>query len=155
MFTPDSDCTDKVVGNILASWRYDISGISPEMSRDYTQHLGSCDRCRQAQQFHRNVDVALTAVSVLAVLGSPLALALIWHAKPMDHVTFRVLGLGVSSMYEILVSAAVAGICLSVLALALVLTATPAPAYLGYIAAERVKILEMRLPEAIKALRPR
>ena len=32
-------CTDRVVGAILASWRYDISGISPEMRRDYENHF--------------------------------------------------------------------------------------------------------------------
>jgi hypothetical protein len=54
-----------------------------------------------------------------------------------------------------LVSAAVAGVCFSVTAFALVLMATPAPTYLGGIAAERAKLIEERLPEAIKALRPR
>ena len=56
----------------------------------------------------------------------------------------------------------IAGVCFSVIALALVLTATPAPSYLGGIAAERARILEERLPEAferlpnaIKSLRPR
>jgi hypothetical protein len=36
-----------------------------------------------------------------------------------------------------------------------VLTATPAPTYLGGLAAERAKLLEERLPEAIKSLKPR
>jgi hypothetical protein len=34
----------------------------------------------------------------------------------------------------------------------LVLTTTPAPSYLGGIAAERARLIEERLPEAIKAL---
>jgi hypothetical protein len=54
-----------------------------------------------------------------------------------------------------LFSAGIAGLCFSVIALTLVLTATPAPTYLGGIAAERVRLIEERLPEAIKALRPR
>ncbi len=33
------ECTDKVVGTILAGWRYDISGITPDMRRDYEQHF--------------------------------------------------------------------------------------------------------------------
>ena len=48
------------------------------------------------------------------------------------------------------------------IAFVLVLTATPVPSYLGGIAAERARILEERLPEAlerlpdaIKSLRPR
>jgi hypothetical protein len=58
-------------------------------------------------------------------------------------------------MYHMLVSAAIAGVCFSVIGLALVLTTTPAPSYLGGIAAERAKVIEERLPEAIKSLRPR
>ncbi len=54
-----------------------------------------------------------------------------------------------------LVSAGIAGLVFSVIALLLVLTATPAPSYLGGIAAERARLIEERLPEAIKSLRPR
>jgi hypothetical protein len=53
------------------------------------------------------------------------------------------------------ISAGVAGLIFSLTALALVLMATPAPSYLGGIAAERAKQLEERLPAAIKALRLR
>ena len=35
-------CNDQVVGAILASWRYDISGITPEMRRDYERHFADC-----------------------------------------------------------------------------------------------------------------
>ena len=54
-----------------------------------------------------------------------------------------------------LVSAGIAGLVFSVIALALVLTATPAPSYLGGIAVERAKLIEERLPARIKALRSR
>jgi hypothetical protein len=54
-----------------------------------------------------------------------------------------------------LVSAGIAGLCFSVIALALVLTATSAPSYLGGIAAEQARNIEERLPEAIKSLRLR
>ena len=54
-----------------------------------------------------------------------------------------------------LISAGFAGLCFSVIAFVLVLTATPAPTYLGGIAAERAKVLEEHLPDAIKSLRPR
>jgi hypothetical protein len=53
------------------------------------------------------------------------------------------------------VSAAIAGVCFSVIAFVLVLTATPVPSYLGGIAAERARKLEERMPDAIKSLRPR
>ncbi len=54
-----------------------------------------------------------------------------------------------------LISAGIAGLVFSVIALALVLMATPAPAYLGGIAAESAKSIEEHLPEAIKSLRIR
>ncbi len=65
------------------------------------------------------------------------------------------LGLDIYDMYHMLVSAGVAGLCFSVIAMALVLMATPAPAYLSGIAAERAKLIEARLPAAIRSFRLR
>ena len=70
-------------------------------------------------------------------------------------MAFNVFGLDVADTYHMLVSAGFAGLCFSVIALLLVLTTTPAPSYLGGIAVERAKLIEERLPEAIKSLRPR
>ena len=39
---PDQ-CVDQVVGDILAGWRYDISGITPEMRGDYEDHFKRID----------------------------------------------------------------------------------------------------------------
>jgi len=152
---PKTQCTDRVVGAILASWRYDISGIYPEMRRDYEQHLADCSRCRARQKFHRSLDVALVVLTSLSVFFSLFALAVLKHVKPLEHVAFNVLGLDTFDAYHMLVSAAIAGVCFSVIAFVLVLTATPASSYLGDIAAERARILEERLPNAIKSLRPR
>lgn len=143
-------CNDRVVGAILASWRYDISGISPEMRKDYEQHLATCTRCSGRQKFHRTLDVTLLVLTGLSVFFSIFALAVLRHIKPLENVAFNVLGLDVFDMYHMLVSAAVAGVCFSVIAFALVAMATPAPTYLGGIAAERAKLLEERLPAAIK-----
>ena len=46
-------CTDPVVGKILAGWRYDISGLAPEMRGDYEAHLAECEFCRSRQRLHR------------------------------------------------------------------------------------------------------
>jgi hypothetical protein len=143
------------VGAILASWRYDISGISPEMRKDYEQHFAECPHCRARQKFHRTVDVTLAVLTSLAVIFFLFALAVIRHIKPLEHVAFNIFGLDPFDMYHMLVSAAVAGICFSGIAFLLVLTATPVPSYLGGIAAERARLLEERLPDAIKSLRPR
>lgn len=150
-----AQCTDRVVGAILASWRYDISGISPNMRKDYEHHLAECGRCSARQKFHRGVDVALVVLTSLSVFFSIFALAVLKHIKPLEHVAFNILGLDIFDMYHMLVSAAIAGVCFSVIAFAVVLMATPAPTYLGGIAAERAKLIEERLPAAIKSLRPR
>ena len=150
-----TQCTDRVVGAILASWRYDISGIFPEMRKDYEQHFAECPHCRARQRFHRGLDATLAVLTSLAVFFFLFALAVLKHIKPLEHVAFNIFGLDIAATYHMLVSAGIAGLCFSVIALALVLTTTPAPSYLSGIAAERARLLEERLPEAIKALRPR
>jgi hypothetical protein len=140
-----SKCTDRVVGAILASWRYDISGISPEMRKDYEQHFAECAQCRARQKFHRTLDVSLAVLTGTASLFFLFALAVLKHVKPLEHVAFKVLGLDIFDMYHMLVSAGVAGLCFSLIALALVLMATPAPSYLGGIAAERARLIEQRV----------
>jgi len=148
-------CTDRVVGAILANWRYDISGITPEMRKDYEQHFAECPHCRSRQNFHRSLDVTLAVLTSLAVFFFLFALAVLKHIKPLEHVAFNVFGLDIFDVNHMLVSAGVAGLCFSVIALTLVLTTTPASAYLGGIAAERARLIEERLPEAIRAFRSR
>ena len=155
MSTVGNKCTDRVVGAILASWRYDISGISPEMRRDYESHFAECARCRARQRFHRSLDVTLAVLTSTAALFFLFALAVLKHIKPLEHVAFKILGLDIFDMYHMLISAGIAGLCFSLIAMALVLMATPAPSYLGGIAAEQARLIEQRLPEAIKSLRPR
>jgi len=148
-------CTDRVVGAILASWRYDISGISPEMRRDYENHFAECAHCSSRQRFHRSLDATLAVLTSLSALFFLFALAVLKHIRPLEHVAFKILGLDIYDMYHMLVSAGIAGLCFSLIAMALVLMATPAPSYLGGIAAERARSLEEHLPAAIKSLRPR
>src|ERR1700722_13959438 len=148
-------CTDRVAGAILASWRYDISGISPEMRKDYEHHFAECPHCRARQKFHRSLDVTLAVLTSLAVFFFLFALAVLHHIKPLEHVAYKVLNLDTFDMCHMLMSAARAGVCFSVIAFVLVLTDKPVPTYLGGIAAERARLLEERLPAAIKSLRPR
>jgi hypothetical protein len=150
-----TQCTERVVGAILASWRYDISGISPEMRKDYEFHFAECPHCRARQKFHRSVDVSLAVLTSLAVFFFLFALAVVHHIKPLENVAFKVLGLDIFDMYHMLMSAATAGVLFSVIAFVLVLTTTPVPTYLGGLAAERARFIEERLPDAIKSLRPR
>ncbi len=125
------------------------------MRRDYEQHLKECSYCSGRLRFHRSLDVTLVVLTSLSVFFSLFALAVIRHIRPLEHVAFSMLGLDISDMYHMLVSAAIAGVCFSVIAFALVLMATPAPTYLGGIAAEQARVLEKRLPDSIKSLLPR
>ena len=125
------------------------------MRKDYEHHFADCPRCRARQKFHRSLDVTLAVLSSLAALFFLFALAVMHHVKPLENVAFKILGLDIFDMYHMLMSAATAGVCFSVIAFVLVLTATPVPNYLGGIAAERARLIEERLPAAIKSLRPR
>ncbi len=79
----ESTCTDQIVGDILSSWRYDISGLSTEMRTDYELHLAECSHCRTRQQLHRNVDVFLITLTTLSVLAFVLAIAVIRHEETL------------------------------------------------------------------------
>jgi hypothetical protein len=125
------------------------------MRKDYESHFADCPHCRARQQFHRSVDVSLAVLTSLAVFFFLFALAVIRHIKPLEHVAFNIFGLDPFDMYHMLVSAAIAGICFSVIAFLLVLTATPVPSYLGGIAAERARLIEEHLPAAIRSFRSR
>ena len=153
---PKSVCTDRVVNSILASWRYDISGIPPEMRRDYENHLAECHYCRSHQKFHRRLDIALVVLTSLLVFLSAAILVLLWHFRLPGRVALTIPGFGDAALPQfLLLLAAFAGFLVSVAALVLVLTATPAPAYLGGLAAERAKMLEERLPSVLDTFRSR
>jgi hypothetical protein len=125
------------------------------MRKDYEQHFAECPYCRARQRFHRTLDAVLVALTSLAVFFFLFALAVLKHIKPLEHVAFNIFGLDIADTYHMLISAGIAGLCFSVIALVLVLTTTPAPSYLSGIAAERARLIEERLPAAIKALRSR
>ncbi len=98
------------------------------------------------------LDATLAVLTATASIFFLFALAILKHVKPLEHVAFKILGLDIFDMYHMLVSAGIAGLCFSVIALALVLMATPAPSYLGGIAAERAKLIEQRVA-SIRSIR--
>lgn len=144
-----SACTDSVVGDILSSWRYDISGISPEMRTDYEQHLATCSHCRSRQRIHRVIDVTLISVSTLSILAFLLALAVIHHIEPLRTAAV-VLHLEHAQLVLTLQAAAVLGLLASLLAWVLVAIATPAPIYLTGVAIEQARVLQDRIPEELR-----
>jgi len=106
-------------------------------------------------QFHRSLDATLAVLTSLAVIFFLFALAVLKHIGPVEHMAANVFGLDLVDAYHMLFSAGIAGLIFSVIALALVLTATPAPRYLSGIAAEHAKSIEEHLPAAIRSLRSR
>jgi hypothetical protein len=75
-------CIDPVVGKILAGWRYDISGITPEMRVDYEAHLAACEFCRSRQRLHRTIDVGLIVLASMSAMVFLLAYGVIRYFGP-------------------------------------------------------------------------
>ncbi|HTV82029.1 MAG TPA: hypothetical protein VME18_05220 [Acidobacteriaceae bacterium] len=145
-----SRCTDSVVGDILSSWRYDISGISPEMRVDYEEHLENCPYCRSRQRLHRVIDVTLIGLSTLSIVVFLLALAVIHHVEPLRTWSV-VMHLEHTQLVLTLQAAAVLGLLASLVAWVLVAVATPAPIYLTGVAIEQARVLQDRIPEELRS----
>jgi len=77
-----TQCVDQVVGDILASWRYDISGIFPEMRGDYEAHFAECEHCRSRRRLHRTIDFALIGLATVSAFVFLLAFAVIHYLQP-------------------------------------------------------------------------
>lgn len=138
-------CTDQVVGDILSSWRYDISGISPEMRVDYEEHLESCNHCRTRQRMHRIIDVTLISISSLSIFAFLLAIAVIHHVQPL-HDWALVMHLDGRHVALTLQMGAMFGLLISLATWVLVAVATPAPVYLAGIALTQARMLQSHLP---------
>ena len=108
-----SACIDPFVGKILTSWRYDITGLAPEMSVDYEDHLAKCAYCRGRQRLHRGVDLALIGLATVSTIVFILAFAVIYRLSPPHSILFEIGALG--------------GFAFSVLVWLIVAVSTPAP----------------------------
>jgi hypothetical protein len=143
-------CNDRVVGDILSSWRYDISGITPEMRRDYEQHLADCGHCRSRQRLHRTVDVVLIGLSTVSIAAFLFGLAVIHHVPPLQHWALVDMHLWQMPIVLTLQAAAIAGLLASLLIWVLVAIATPVPVYLAELALTQARILQDRIPEELR-----
>jgi hypothetical protein len=143
-------CTDRVVGDILSSWRYDISGITPGMRRDYEQHLVECAHCCSRQRLHRMIDVGLIGLSTLSIGAFLLGLAAIHRMQPLQHWALVDLHLWQMSFVLSLQAAAIAGLLVSLLTWVLVAVATPAPVYIAEVALAQARVLQDRIPEELR-----
>lgn len=135
MHPASASCTDHVVGAILSGWRYDISGISPELRADYEDHLRECTHCRRRQRLHRTIDLLLFSLTALAFAAFLLASFLLHRLRALNHMET----LHVHLVHEVahshlptsitfsLQAVALMGVLVSMLLWVLVAIATPAP----------------------------
>ncbi len=128
--TKNTNCTDQVVGDILSSWRYDISGISRSMRGDYEMHLSSCPHCLSRQRLHRTIDVVLIGLSTISTAAFLLALAIIHRVEFLQKWALMNFHLWQRDIVLTMQAAAVAGLLVSLMTWILVAIATPAPVYL-------------------------
>jgi hypothetical protein len=121
-------CTDPVIGDILAGWRYDISGVSPAMRTDYDHHLSECAQCRRRQHLARTIDVLLISVSSLSIMAFLLAAAVLHRIEAIAHLGSSLHGHLYHTPITISLEAtAIAGLVISLTLWVLVAIATPIP----------------------------
>src|SRR5713101_2425426 len=135
-----SQCVDPIVGKILAGWRYDISGLAPEMRGDYEEHFAACEHCRRWQRLHRTIDVSLIALASVSAGVFLLAFGVIRHFGPRHAFWLEI--------------AALAGFALSALIWLVVAVATPAPVTVLDVAREGARRVHDRLPQEIRERLP-
>lgn len=129
-------CTDKVVGDILAGWRYDISGITPEMRGDYEAHFTECERCRRLRITHRVIDFALILLASLSAFVFLLAFGVIHHFAPRHTLILEII--------------AAAGFLFSLLVWLVVAVVTPAPLLVVDAALIGARHVHDRLPPELR-----
>jgi hypothetical protein len=135
-----SQCVDPLVGKILAGWRYDISGIAPEMREDYENHFAECEYCRSRQKIHRIIDVSLIVLASVSAAMFLLAFGVIRHFGPRHALLLELIALG--------------GFTLSALLWLVVAVATPAPTTVVDVARIGARRVHDRLPAEIRERLP-
>src|SRR4051812_35419984 len=136
----NQQCIDPIVGKILAGWRYDISGLAPEMCGDYESHFADCEYCRSRQKIHRIIDVGLIALASVSAAIFLLAFAVIRYLGPRHAFLLEIVAL--------------AGFALSALIWMGVAVATPAPVTMLDAAKQGARRVHDRLPEEIRQRLP-
>jgi hypothetical protein len=142
-------CNDPVVGAILSGWRYDISGISPDLRVDYEAHLYGCPHCRQRQRVHRTWDVMLLAITTLSFAAFLLAALVMHRVEAMSHISnvqhLHLHDQAAASLLRIptsvsisLEAVAIIGVLVSMLLWTLVTITTPIPSMISAIFRERI-----------------
>ena len=137
-------CTDPLVGNILAGWRYDISHLSAAMRADYDQHLVDCAHCRRRQHIARIVDFLLLSVSTLSIVAFVLAIAVLHRLEDLVHVGSKLHGHVYHTPVTVSLEAvAIAGLAVSVLLWVVIASITPIPGIVS-------EAVQQRLPQSVR-----
>ena len=131
-----SECTDRVIGKILAGWRYDISGIAPEMRGDYEAHFQECAYCRSHRTIHRSIDMGLIVLGTVSAGLFLVAFAIVHHFEPKHAFILELIAIG--------------GFLLSALIWLIVAVATPAPQTALVVARTGAKLVHDKLPVPIR-----
>jgi len=135
-----SECIDPIVGKILAGWRYDISGLAPEMRGDYDDHFAACEHCQSRQKIHRAIDLSLIVLASVSAAIFLLAFGVIRHVGPAHAFWLEIADL--------------AGFGLSALIWLAVAIATPAPMTVVDVAKIGARHVHDRLPAEIRERLP-
>lgn len=131
-----SQCVDQVVGDILAGWRYDISGIASEMRGDYERHFVECAHCRSRQHLHRSIDIGLIIIASVSAVLFLIAFGAIRHFDPRHA--------------HLLEFIALSGFVFSTLVWLIVALATPAPVVIQDAARLGARRIQEKLPPEIR-----
>ncbi|MFY9661968.1 MAG: hypothetical protein WAJ97_15185 [Terriglobales bacterium] len=129
-----------MVGKILAGWRYDISGLAPEMRGDYESHFANCEHCRSRQKIHRIIDISLIALASASGAAFLLAFVAVRYFEPRHAFWLEL--------------AALSGFALSALIWLIVAVATPAPTVMVDVAKLGARHVHDRLPAEIRERLP-
>lgn len=129
-------CNDRVAGEILAGWRYDISGLAADMRADYEEHLAQCARCRARQRLHRTIDVGLIVVASISAVMFLVAFGAIRYLDPKHALLLEI--------------AALCGFAFSSVMWVIVAIATPAPLVMVDAAKLGARRIHDSLPQEIR-----
>src|ERR1041385_3469994 len=133
-------CSDRVVGDILAGWRYDISGLAPEMRGDYEAHLTECAHCRSRPVLHRTRDLGLLGVGGVSAVMFLVACGAVPHFSPRHALVLELIAL--------------AGFLFFSVVWLIVAVATPAPVVVADVARIQARRLHDKLPSNIREKLP-
>src|SRR5260370_23650364 len=132
--------TDKVMGDILAGWRYDISSLAPEMRGDYEQHLAEGATCHSRQVLHRTIDIGLMIVASVSAFMFLVAFGAVRYFSPRHALVLELIAL--------------AGFLFFIVVWLFVAVATPAPVVVADVARIHARRLHDRLPSQIRERLP-